>query len=126
MKRRLFWALIACGLGACGDSAPTLTEVETEVFQGSCVFSSCHQGASPAGGLNLETPSFDKLVNKPSTQDPQRMLVVPGDPDASYVVDKLLSRNLVAGTEMMPPTAALSQERIDMITSWIEAGAAND
>lgn len=118
--------LVVLLLGAgCGAKAPaTLGEIERGVFAKGCVFSACHKGASPAGGLGLEAPTFGKLVGKASTVS-GRTLVLPANPDGSYLMEKLRSERPAAGTRM-PPTEALDADSIEMIRSWIEGGAPND
>lgn len=114
-------------LAACDATSPpaTLGQIEREVFSRSCVFSSCHKGATGAAGLSLEPPSFARLVDRPSTQVPARKRVVPGDPDASYLLEKVRSERPSVGVRM-PPAAPLPADSIELIRSWIAAGAAND
>lgn len=129
--RRLASVLILAFVAGCGDPdaepevPATLQEIEAEVFAKSCAFSTCHKGASPAGGIALDGPTYDVLVGKESVGAPGRILVVPGDPAASYVYEKLTQEKPANGTQM-PPTAPLGAARLEMIKSWIEAGAKND
>ena len=52
------------------------------------------------------------------------MRVTPGDPSASYLIDKLLGSNLCIGTRMpKPPSPALAPADIDLVSSWICHGA---
>ena len=104
---------------------PTFTELRERVLTPSCVFAACHKGASPAGGLGLEGDAHAALVDAPSTALPDRTLVVPGVPEDSYLLEKLESSMPGAG-DPMPPTASLSEERLDLVRSWIEAGARED
>lgn len=129
MDVRFFHNVLAAGLlaalaASCGD-APKLSEIETEVFAKSCAFSTCHKGASPAGGLALDGPAYENLVGVAATGAPGKKRVVPGDPDNSYIVEKMTKAKPQSG-EQMPPTAPLSDEKIEMIRAWIEAGAEND
>jgi Planctomycete cytochrome C len=120
----LMFAFVA----GCGDEPappPTLTEIETDIFAKSCAFSTCHKGASPAGGVLLDGPTYDHLVNKESVNVPGKILVVPGDPAASYLYEKLTQAKPASGTQM-PPAAPLSDARLEMIEAWISAGAKND
>jgi hypothetical protein len=69
--------------------------LEDNVFTPSCsAFSPCHKGpAASAGGLNLEAGNIERnLVGEPSLSFPERTLVVPGDPDNSYLMVILGSR----------------------------------
>ncbi|MCC7384291.1 MAG: hypothetical protein IT384_20770 [Deltaproteobacteria bacterium] len=117
----------ACG----GDEPPKLSEIQTTVFTVSCTFSACHAGANPKAALSLEAPVYDKIVNKDAVEKPGAKLVVPGDPDASFLMDKLLNRNLPmapAGETwgVMPLGGMLEADRIENIRAWIAAGANND
>jgi hypothetical protein len=109
---------------ACGgeDPPPTFTSVQA-VFTGSCAFSACHQGASPAGDMGLEPGNaYASIVDVASMQVPAKVRVKPGDPASSYLMDKVLGIGML---DQMPPTAPLSEERMDLLRAWIEAGAPN-
>lgn len=135
-------ALALCGfVSACGGDEdpdpmvlePTLTNVENRVFALSCSnFSGCHSGANPPKGLDLTGETHAKIVDVDSVEKPGTKLVAPGDPDASFLMDKILGKNLPEGPASeqrwtrMPPTGALEEERIDLVRRWIAAGAKND
>ena len=77
---------------AC-EVEPTITSLATEYFEKSCNFGSCH-GEGKAGGLDLRPDAaYDALMNAPAQNAAAagagKMLVVPGDPDASYLVQKV-------------------------------------
>lgn len=123
--------LLSLGVGtlstACGGEDPgKLSEIEADIFKPSCVFAACHMGASAAGGLSLEGSTFVALVNAAAVEAPDKMRVVPSDLAASYLMNKLENRDIVMGTQDMPPGQPLSEARLERIRSWIEAGAAND
>ena len=120
-------AFIAVVLAGCG-APPTLQRVETEVFQKSCNFSSCHTGSSPAEGLNLESPTHAKLVNVKARAAgaTDLTLVVPGKPDDSYLYQKLTQTMPRAGA-LMPQTGdMLDAARLALVRDWIAAGAENN
>lgn len=132
---KLAFVLAPCLLAACGgeepSGPPTFTQVQAQVFQPSCTFAGCHGGAGPAEGLVLESGSHGNIVNVASVQVPEKMLVVPNDEAASYLMDKLLDRDLPKGPNgdwlPMPITGyPLDDARIEMVRAWINAGAPND
>lgn len=127
--RRLAAMCFLCA--ACtGGCEPTLTNVEREVFQISCDSGSCHSAVTAQQSLDLSGDTFPELVNVPAVEKPGALRVVPGDPDRSFLMDKLLDRNLPTSTAAtrtrMPPTAPLTEEQLDLVRAWIEAGARDD
>ncbi len=117
-------------LAACGpeeeELPATYTNVKAQVFAKSCNnFQGCHRGASPAGALDLTDPAAMDLM-RPSIADPARMLIVAGDPGSSFMMDKMLDRNVPAPGTEMPPGALIEADRIALVERWIAAGAMND
>ncbi|MEZ4699056.1 MAG: hypothetical protein R2834_01900 [Rhodothermales bacterium] len=109
--------------------APALADIQTSVFSVSCAVQGCHAGANAIMGLDLsEGLSHANIVNVPSVESPDLMLVKPGDPDNSYLVAKIEGSALVkAGTFRMPlGREPLSDDVIQAVREWIEAGAKND
>jgi len=106
---------------------PTLTSLQAEYFNKSCSFSSCHgAGANPAGGLALtEGASYDALIDKDALFAPTKKLVVAGDPDNSFIVQKV--EGPAAGEGGIMPVGAeepLDPDcRIKALRDWIAAGA---
>jgi hypothetical protein len=83
----------------------------------------CHGGAGAAAGLRLDAGnSFALLVNVPSTQVPTLLRVKPGDAQNSYLVQKIEGRAAVGG-RMPLGGNPLPQASIDLVRSWIMAGA---
>jgi hypothetical protein len=122
--------LVACGSG--GDEsaqgppplAPTLASIQTNVFSVNCALSGCHTGNTPAQGLRLDPgESYRNIVNVPSQYGGMLVRVIPGDPDESFLIQKL------EGTQMFgdrmpangPPYLPLAT--IDVIREWIQNGA---
>ncbi len=123
--------------GCCGDPfvppEPNLSSIQSVVFSRSCVFSSCHGGVTPKAGLDLRAGrSWSTLVGVATrTTASARIRVVPGDPSASYLVDKLSgtgieSNMLFPRTTGMPPMQPLQPETIEAIREWIRRGALDD
>ncbi|HEY5961755.1 MAG TPA: c-type cytochrome domain-containing protein [Polyangiaceae bacterium] len=128
-------ALILVALTGCGDTKdsatstsiePRLSVIETRIFHPSCTFSSCHGSDSPKEGLNLASGTYAALVGQPSTEITSRILVVPGDPAQSYLLEKLTSDAPSSGSRMPYTASPLSADKITAIRSWIEQGANND
>ena len=91
----------------------------------SCATAGCHAGGAPAAGLNLDAAnSYMMLVGIVSNQDANFQRVLPGDPDASYLIQKMEGTAAVGG--IMPPGTGLPQTTIDVIRQWITDGAIDD
>lgn len=81
--------------------------------------SGCHgAGGDPAdpGGLDLSRPP-SALVGMKSVVN-GRPLVVPGDPDASYLLAKIVPGATIDG-DVMPVGDALPPEQVDAVRQWI-------
>ena len=105
----------------------TLDAIQDSVFSVSCAFSGCHSG--PTGdrlptGLDLTSAdaSFQSLVGVASLQQPAILRVAAGDPDGSYLIQKL--EDTAASGQQMPFGAdPLAPEVIANIRLWIANGA---
>jgi hypothetical protein len=96
-------------------------QVQDQVLTPNCT--GCHVGAGAPSGLRLDAGnSYALLVNVASQQVPALLRVRPGDPDNSYLVQKIDGRATVGG-RMPLGRAALPQASIDLVRSWIAAGA---
>lgn len=107
---------------------PTLDQIQSVVFTPSCATAGCHTG--PAGnmlpaGLDLSDAdaSFASLVNIASNQSAGATLVVPTDPDSSYLIQKLEAAAAVGNVMPPPPRAPLDAATIGVIRQWITDGA---
>lgn len=74
-------------------------------------------------GLRLDAGfSYASLVNMPSFYDSTLLRVKPGDPEASFLIQKL--EPAPAFGDRMPLTGCcLQQVTIDVIRQWIQDGA---
>lgn len=132
-------------LGACGGDdggepdasiSPSCMEatshsdlawIQDNVFTPSCAaFASCHMGAAAsAEGLNLESGMTEaNVVDVDSVQVPSVKLVAPGDPDNSYLINKLGRGDFPAGAETttMPlGNPLLCDEKIDAVVRWVNS-----
>jgi hypothetical protein len=137
------WALcMTCALAACagngdgldengrpleeGDSGPlqpTFQSIQDRVFTPVCT--GCHAGAGAPLGLRLdEGSSYALLVNASSAEVPSLRRVQPGNPDASYLIQKLEGTAAV-GSRMPLNGPPLPPETIAVIRQWITNGAPN-
>ena len=121
--------------GPTPNLEPTLSSIQTNIFNmsdssGRLACIQCHtdQGRVPAGpGLVLlEGRSYLQLVGRASTGMPGATLVIPGDPQNSYLIRKLEGRD-IAG-ERMPRSLGpyLTEGQIIVIRKWISDGAPNN
>jgi hypothetical protein len=71
--------------------------------------------------------TYSALVNKASTSSmcKGKVLVEPGHPESSLLLEKLLP-NPSCGFRMPNGGAALSDNQVEMVRSWIKAGAHDD
>ena len=104
--------------------APTLASVQANVFNPSCIV--CHAGATAPQGLRLDAAnSFTNLVGVASRQNSSYLRVAPGDPDLSYLIQKL--EDTASGGEQMPLGGPpVPQSTIDFVRQWIIDGALPD
>jgi hypothetical protein len=112
--------------GTTGGPVSFAADIEP-LLDGTCARPGCHTGVVPAQGLDLSSGSaYASLVAVPASQcSDGRVRVAPGDPDASYLVDKLLGVDLCAGT-LMPKGAPLTPAQIQIIRDWVAAGASEN
>jgi hypothetical protein len=75
-------------------------------------------------GLRLDAASaYALLVGVPSNQVPALLLVSPGNPDGSYLIQKLEGTAAVGGRMPLNGPPYLDQATIDVIRQWISEGA---
>ena len=146
MRIVLLASLVALVPGCGADRAPTvkplLSELQTQVFNLSCVFSSCHAEAAHKGDLVLtagraRAALLNVLAANPEARRLDKKRVVPGEPDSSYLFQKVNRAGArfctlaqlehgdptCEGEQMPGSNDRLSQERIDALRQWILGGA---
>ena len=112
---------IGSGGGGGGPLVATFDSIQSNVFTPICT--ACHTGAAAPQGLRLDaSSSYDLLVGIASSEAPSTLRVKPGDPDHSYLVQKL-EGNASVGARMPFGGPYLSQATIDVIRQWITDGA---
>ena len=73
--------------------------------------------------MRLDEPaSFAAIVSVPSTEVPSLFRIAPGDPDNSYIIQKLEGTQAV-GAQMPLGGPPLAQDTIDFVRQWITDGA---
>ena len=136
----------ALGANACDESLrdvagptpnlqPTFSSIQRDIFNavdssGRAACTQCHTnvGRTPPMGLALnDSSAHGALVGQPSRGKPGAVLVIPGNPEDSYLIHKLEGRGDIAG-QRMPRTSGpfLTPGQISIIRRWIELGARND
>ena len=113
--------------GGGGGLQPTLSSIWLNVFSMTCV-AGCHEPGgigTNATGLDLSTQqlTFDNVVGVSSAEVPMILRVAPGDPDNSYLIDKLELSPEAILSQMPLGALPLDQETIDVIRQWIMNGA---
>lgn len=135
--RSIAFALVLVACGGTETPAPTpatFARVKAEVFTPSCgISTACHKGASSQEGLDLDGDAYAQLVGVMAKQKPGTLRVKASAPDESYLLDKILGRNLptppsaaVRIEAMPPPSGGLTEAQIAVVRDWITAGAKND
>src|ERR1700733_7578362 len=99
--------------------------LQENIFTPIC--SVCHVGASAPQGLRLDAAhSYNLFVGGPSTEVPAILRVKPGDPDNSYIIQKLEGHAAVGAQMPFGCPASqpcLSTSTIAFVREWITNGA---
>ena len=107
-------------------AAPTLTQLKSSAFS---VCGACHTGGGTSLPSSMDlTPShiYASIVNVASVEQPALKRIKPGDPDNSYVVQKLEGAAGISGVRMPFGGPYLDQATIDQVRAWVSAGAQNN
>ncbi len=134
--------LVACDekLEDLAGPTPNLTtsfaSIQRDIFaapdsSGRPACTTCHVagGGAAATGLFLNDPgvAHASLVGRESRLKPGETLVIPGDPDNSYLVRKLEGGPNINGLRMPRTTGPfLTEGQMIVIRRWIKDGAANN
>lgn len=103
--------------GTPGSTNSTCSTWATVLAQ-RCAGSGCHGATNPAAGLDLASAGVAaRLVGQTSAACPGQVLVVAGDPQASYLLDKLGSSP--ACGKQMPMSGALPADEYNCVSTWI-------
>jgi mono/diheme cytochrome c family protein len=99
---------------------PALEAAVRKIFDDACTM--CHSaGGDPTdpGELDLESPLTSLIGKKSVVVD--KVLVVPGDPDASYLIDKLYGTAAMKGGLMPEGMDPLAKDQLEAVRKWIAA-----
>jgi hypothetical protein len=104
-----------------GDGGMEVKDAET-ILAESCGTTGCHDDTAQAqAGLNLLSPGVaNRIVDEPATGIgcTDRIIVVAGDPDSSYLIDKVLNIPSICG-DQMPIVGSLDASEIEVLRQWI-------
>lgn len=94
------------------------------IYDRRCAYGGCHANDLPAQGLDLSAgASHAATVGVAATQcDGGRLLVAPGEPELSYLIDKIIDRDICAGVRM-PRTGNVNSVDVQILSDWIAEGA---
>jgi hypothetical protein len=117
------------GIGSAGEVS--LARDVQPILDRHCV--ACHLVESQQGGLLLEAGETHRAtVGVPSSEAPLPR-VAPGDPERSYLIQKLRGTHLKVGGSGAPmPFNAdtggngLAKDERELIEAWVRAGAADN
>lgn len=123
---------MACGEICVPIVIPDAVSLHNQVvFRGCAGSNSCHTGSNPKEQLDLTTvDDMLAMVGKPSVQRPEINLVEPGQPELSYLINKLRGAGMSVksssgnSSKIMPRLApAMCDEVIEVVEEWILDGA---
>jgi hypothetical protein len=138
----LLFATATIGLTACDEKLskiagptpslePTFSSIQHDIFEapdatGRKNCTACHSsiGRTPSGGLTLDHDvAYDNIVRVASNRKAGAVRIVPGDPDNSYLVQKIEGAPGIAGVRMPFGGPYLSDGQILILRRWIQIGA---
>lgn len=108
------------------DTASSFPSFAVDIYPLIDAHCSCHKDDNGAGMLRLrQEDAYANLVNQPSEQLPEMLLVAPSATNTSYLWHKLNdSQKQVGGTgKRMPTGGILGMEDLALIQLWIDEGA---
>lgn len=119
----------ATGCETAGSEPVSFANDVQPIFQQSCgTASTCHFKALPSGTLPLgQSKSYAALVGVASdvAACSDRIMVVPGNANASYLLDKLTETGApaICGKRMPYNKSKLAAAKLQLVTDWICQGA---
>lgn len=105
--------------------APTTESVVANVFQPACGTSGCHSPPEPQQGLDLSSAEgiARTAIGRAPTLGTASLrypaIIVPGDPDASFLIAKVTLPGADEGVPMPPTEYMLTDEAVTTLRDWI-------
>ena len=102
---------------ASAEDLEALEAQVVEIFEDACTH--CHdEGGDPTdpGDLNLEVPPNSLVGQRSVVVD--KLLIDPGNPRGSYLLDKMYGAEGIVG-DIMPPGDQLPAEQLQIIEQWV-------
>jgi hypothetical protein len=94
------------------------------IFNQNCALSGCHAADTASGEMILDAGmSYSNLVNVTSSEVAPDKRVVPGNSAVSYIIEKLTRVQPRSGSQMPLGSNPLPDDQINLIKTWIDAGA---
>lgn len=106
---------------SCSGASPKMADV-VEITAKHCSSGmGCHVAMSTAGGV------YDQMVNRIAEQcvPEVRLMVEPGNAERSYMIHKMVGKNICTGQTMPKDMNLLPAADIQVIYDWICVGAPN-
>jgi hypothetical protein len=118
--------------GPTPNLEPTFASIQHDIFEstdsaGRSACTNCHTnvGRNPSGGLNLvHDLAYDQIVNVASARKAGATRIIPGDPNNSYLIQKLEGASGITGVRMPangPPY--LTEGQLTILRRWVQIGA---
>jgi hypothetical protein len=117
------------GPSPCDGVTSTFDQIQKHVFSATCAVPTCHNVSQSPHGLSLAVDeAYDNLVGvlaaNPDASAAGKLRVDPGNPDGSFIIQKLRGQLAPGEGERMPRgLPRLEALKIQLIEDWIAAGA---
>ncbi len=109
--------LMGTTLARSGGQAAAGVPADVQTFfKNHCV--RCHTGTKPPKGLSLIPSKVAAIIDAPSAEVPDLLLVNTKDPGSSYLLRKVRGGEGLAGKQM-PPGKVLPAEDLKVLEAWI-------
>ncbi len=110
------------GTAAASGCKPDIDTIQKTVFVPQCATSGCHGTTRALSPLDLQSPGVEaRLVGARGIDCSSETLIVPGNPNASFLVRKLRDATPSCGSRMPRNGESLAAEDLACIEQWIAA-----